>query len=40
MIIVSLQGFYLLSIALQKAGIDPSEEYTIEKFKVIRHKED
>lgn len=28
-----------LSIALQKAGIAPDEEYTIEKFRVIRHKE-
>ena len=29
-----------LSIALEKAGIDPFEEYKIEKFKVIRHNED
>jgi AmmeMemoRadiSam system protein A len=29
-----------LSIALEKAGIDSSEEYIIQKFKVIRHKED
>lgn len=29
-----------LSIALDKAGIEPFEEYKIEKFKVIRHKED
>jgi MEMO1 family protein len=29
-----------LSIALQKAGIGRSETYTIEKFKVIRHKEE
>ncbi len=29
-----------LSIVLQKAGIKPNEEYTIEKFKVIRYKED
>lgn len=29
-----------LSIALEKAGISPYEEYEIEKFKVIRHKED
>jgi AmmeMemoRadiSam system protein A/AmmeMemoRadiSam system protein B len=29
-----------LSIALEKAGIGPFEEYTIQKFKVIRHKED
>lgn len=29
-----------LSIALQKAGIDPYEEYIIQKFKVIRHKEE
>lgn len=29
-----------LSIALQKAGIRKSEEYTIEKFEVIRHVED
>jgi len=29
-----------LSIALQKADIEPFEEYTIERFKVIRHKED
>jgi MEMO1 family protein len=29
-----------LSIALQKAGIRQSEAYSIEKFKVIRHKED
>ncbi len=28
-----------LSIALKKAGIEAYEEYTIEKFKVIRHKE-
>jgi AmmeMemoRadiSam system protein A/AmmeMemoRadiSam system protein B len=28
-----------LSIAMQKAGIESYEEYTIEKFKVIRHKE-
>jgi AMMECR1 domain-containing protein len=27
-----------LSIALQKAGISPSSEFTIEKFEVIRHK--
>lgn len=31
---------YQLSIALDKAGIDPFEEYKIEKFKVIRHKEE
>lgn len=29
-----------LSIALEKAGIDPYEEYKIQKFKVIRHKEE
>jgi AmmeMemoRadiSam system protein A/AmmeMemoRadiSam system protein B len=29
-----------LSIALQKAGIRQNEAYSIEKFKVIRHKED
>lgn len=29
-----------LSIALQKAGIRPYEDYTIQRFKVIRHKED
>ena len=29
-----------LSIALDKAGIDHYEEYSIEKFKVIRHKEE
>ena len=29
-----------LSIALEKGGIDPLEEYKIQKFKVIRHKED
>jgi AmmeMemoRadiSam system protein A/AmmeMemoRadiSam system protein B len=29
-----------LSIALEKAGIGPYEGYEIEKFKVIRHKED
>lgn len=29
-----------LSIALEKAGIDPFEEYTIQRFKIIRHKED
>jgi AmmeMemoRadiSam system protein A/AmmeMemoRadiSam system protein B len=29
-----------LSIALQKAGIRKSEEYTIERFQVIRHAED
>lgn len=28
-----------LSIALQKAGIKPYEEYSIERFRVIRHKE-
>jgi AmmeMemoRadiSam system protein A len=28
-----------LSIALRKAGINEDEDYTIEKFKVIRHKE-
>ncbi len=29
-----------LSIALDKAGIRPNEEYSIQKFKVIRHKEE
>ncbi len=29
-----------LSIALRKAGIDPDEHYSIEKFKVVRHKEE
>lgn len=29
-----------LAIALKKAGIDPDEPYTIEKFSVIRHKEE
>lgn len=29
---------YQLSIALDKGGISPSEDYTIEKFKVIRHR--
>ncbi len=29
-----------LSIALDKAGIRPDEEYSIQKFKVIRHKEE
>jgi AmmeMemoRadiSam system protein A/AmmeMemoRadiSam system protein B len=29
-----------LSISLRKAGISPSESYTIEKFEVIRHNED
>lgn len=29
-----------LSIALQKGGISPDEDYKIQKFKVIRHKED
>jgi len=29
---------YQLSIALEKAGIMPHEPYTIEKFKVIRHR--
>lgn len=29
-----------LSIALQKAGIAPDEEYAIQKFEVIRHKEE
>lgn len=29
-----------LSIALQKAGIDQRKEYKIERFRVIRHKED
>lgn len=28
-----------LSIVLKKAGIKPYEEYTLQKFKVIRHKE-
>jgi len=28
-----------LSIALRKAGIEPDEEYSIQRFKVIRHKE-
>ncbi len=28
-----------LSIALKKAGIEPYEQYTIQKFKVIRHRE-
>ena len=27
-----------LSIALQKAGISPKENYTIERFRVVRHK--
>lgn len=29
-----------LSISLRKAGIRPGENYTIQRFKVIRHKED
>ncbi|PNT94262.1 AmmeMemoRadiSam system protein A [Clostridium thermosuccinogenes] len=29
-----------LSIACRKAGIRPNEEYSIQRFKVIRHKED
>ncbi|HCW04533.1 MAG TPA: AMMECR1 domain-containing protein [Clostridium sp.] len=29
-----------LSIACQKAGIGPREDYSIEKFEVIRHKEE
>lgn len=29
-----------LNIALQKAGISPNENYTIEKFEVIRHSKD
>ncbi len=29
-----------LSIALDKAGIRPNEEYSIQKFKVIRHKQE
>jgi len=29
-----------LSIALRKAGISPFENYSIERFKVIRHKEE
>ncbi|ADL50788.1 AmmeMemoRadiSam system protein A [Clostridium cellulovorans] len=29
-----------LDIALDKAGIDPYEQYNIEKFQVIRHRED
>ena len=29
---------YQISIALEKAGIMPHESYTIEKFKVIRHR--
>lgn len=29
-----------INIALDKAGIDHFEDYTIEKFKVIRHKEE
>lgn len=28
-----------LSIALKKAGIEPDENYTIQKFQVVRHKE-
>ena len=28
-----------ISIALKKAGIQSYEKYTIERFKVIRHKE-
>ncbi|WP_160672680.1 AmmeMemoRadiSam system protein A [Clostridium sp. C8-1-8] len=28
-----------LSIALEKGNIDPDEEYTIQRFQVIRHKE-
>lgn len=27
-----------ISIALQKAGIDPSEDYYMERFEVVRHK--
>ena len=30
---------YQLEIACQKAGIDPNEDFEIEKFKVIRYKE-
>ena len=29
-----------LAIACQKAGIDPRNDYSIEKFEVIRHKEE
>jgi len=29
-----------LAIALRKADINPDEEYTIERFKVIRHREE
>jgi len=29
-----------LSIALRKAGIKPHEDYTIMRFRVIRHKEE
>ncbi|QAA35337.1 AmmeMemoRadiSam system protein A [Clostridium manihotivorum] len=28
-----------LSIALEKGNIDPDEDYTIQRFQVIRHKE-
>jgi len=28
-----------LSIALRKAGIRPGEAYTVERFRVIRHRE-
>ncbi len=31
--------FEQLSIALRKAGINPNENYTTQRFKVIRHKE-
>ena len=27
-----------INIALQKAGISPHEEYTLERFEVVRHK--
>jgi len=30
---------YQLQIACEKAGIDPSDDYNIEKFEVIRYKE-
>jgi AmmeMemoRadiSam system protein A len=29
---------YQISIALQKAGINPSEDYKMQRFKVVRHK--
>ena len=43
LLLPDLQGVdtidYQLEIACQKAGINPNEDFEIEKFKVIRYKE-